>query len=229
MPDRLVYVVALCIGVCAAVATLPLATMLGTGALWVMPGGDPAMGLTGHLAFQQSGWHWPLLLADRLAWPAGRSIAMTDSNPLASLIAKLVAGIVGHPVNLLGAWLVVCWVLQPVAAVYALRGFGPSRSPAGAWLAAIGLAVLSLLCPAWLMRFSHLNLLGHFLLLGALGLAVRLVRAPRDALWWSAGALLTVAILTHPYVFVYSAIVLATPLLHAVLQARAARNGAVSR
>ena len=219
-PARLIYLAALGLGVAAAAATLPVATMLGTGALWVNPGGDPAMALTGHLAYQAPGWHWPLLLARSIAWPAGRSIAMTDSNPAATLLAKLAAGAAGHPVNLLGAWLALCWVLQPVAAVFALRSFGPPPSRQAAWIGALGVATLSLLCPAWLMRFSHVNLLGHFLLLAALGLAVRLTRAPRDALWCAAAALLTAAVLVHPYLFVYAAVVLSAPVLHALLADR---------
>jgi hypothetical protein len=118
------YGAAMLIGIVAVSYLLPSGTISGSGGLWVNPGGDLAENLTGHLAFQSPGWHWPPLLAPNLAWPHGTSIAMTDSNPLVSLVAKVVAAIRDKPDNLLGFWLTACWLLQPVAAVYALRGFG---------------------------------------------------------------------------------------------------------
>ena len=210
------YAAAGLIGTAAVFAMLPVATILGTGGLWTMPDADAAQALTGHLAFQAPGWHWPLLLAPDLAWPGGSSIAMTDSNPLFSLAAKLAAGALGRPVNLLGLWVALCWALQPMAAVYAVRSMAGRPLPIEAVLAA---AVLSLLCPAWLMRFHHVNLLGHFLLLVTLGLAVRMTRAPRGHPWWTAGVFLTVAILMHPYLFLFAAVMLSTPALNRMVMA----------
>ena len=211
------YAAAGLIGMGAMFAMLPAAMIVGTGGLWTMPDGDAAQALTGHLAFQAPGWHWPLLLAPDLAWPGGSSIAMTDSNPLASLVGKLAAGALGRPVNLLGVWVALCWVLQPVAAVYAVRSMAGRPLPMEAVLAA---AVLSLLCPAWLMRSHHVNLLGHFLLLMAVGLAVGLVRTPRGRLWWTTGVFLTLAILVHPYLFLFAAVMLSTPVLNEVFAVR---------
>ncbi|HEX2941617.1 MAG TPA: DUF6311 domain-containing protein, partial [Rhodopila sp.] len=111
------------IGLCWTVYALPWTVLTGTGGMFAAPGGDLPTNLAGHLGFQAPGWHWPLLRAPALAWPDGVSIAMTDSNPVVSLLAKLLAGILGHTVNLLGAWLAACFILQPVAAVYALRAF----------------------------------------------------------------------------------------------------------
>jgi hypothetical protein len=172
------YFAALLIGLAAAAYFLPLATILGSGGLWVSPGGDLAENLTGHLAFQATGWTWPLLLTPNLAWPHGTSIAMTDSNPLISLIAKVVAKMRGEPINLFGIWLATCWILQPVAAVYALRGFH-----CRALETAIAAAILAVLFPALLARVSHINLMGHFLLLlAAAWLLWRYYRSQRYAI-----------------------------------------------
>ncbi len=207
------YCLAAALGLAAGCAMLTLPTLTGAGGLWALPGGDPAYGLTGHLAFQAPGWHWPLLRAPDLFWPIGRSVAMTDSNPLMSLLAKLISSVLGHKVNLLGVWLALCWTLQPVAALYALRGFpGSSRGRINGLAAGVCAAGICLLCPAWLLR-RHINLLGHFILLAAIGRALRMMRAGCRPAWWRVCLLLCGAILVHPYLFVLSAAIFSAPVL----------------
>jgi Family of unknown function (DUF6311) len=214
------YIAAALIGAAATFLLLPAGALLGNGGLWVSPHGDLAQTLTGHLAFQADAWRWPLLRAANLMWPHGLSIAMTDSNPLVSLLAKLLAGLRGRPTNLLGLWLGACLVLQPVAAVYALRGTG-CRS----WEAAVAAAVLAICCPALLFRFElgHVNLCGHFVLLFALGMASRKTAAGHGAVWrdWVGPcALLTIAVLVHPYLFVFAGVLLAAPAIEPLLAHR---------
>jgi hypothetical protein len=210
--------VAAAVGCAALVMMMPAATITGRGGLFVHPSGDLADNLTSHLAFQAPGWRWPLLNAPVLGWPGGRSIALTDGNPLLSSIALLVASVRGHAANWFGLWLALCWCLQPVAALYALRGirFNPP-APNLRTETVIAVSALSLLEPAWLMRFMHINLLAHFLLLLALGLAFRMVRRDSLRLWWGAFALLTIAVLVHAYLFVFAAVVLAAPLVRRLL------------
>ncbi|WP_338664200.1 DUF6311 domain-containing protein [Pararoseomonas sp. SCSIO 73927] len=210
---RLSYGLAALMGLAAVLGLVGAEVVAGTGGLWRHTGTDQSQNLSGHLAFQADAWRWPLLFTQQLFWPQGLSAAMTDSNPLVSLLGKAVAApLAGHPVNLLGAWIGACWLLQPVAAVYALRGFGV---PAG-WrgVAAAGAAgALALLWPAMLFRLGHVNLLGHFLLLAALALAARAVLRPARLPFLPSVAVLTLAILTHPYNFLFAAAVLAAPLL----------------
>lgn len=229
------YAIALAVGLATVALLLPPATVAGTGALWRWPGGDLAQNLAGHLAVQAPGWRWPPLLAPDLAWPHGLSAAMTDSNPLMSLPAKVLAALVGHRVNLLGLWLAACWLLQPVAAVFAGRSFAADRptSTAGTrlnagpgplgWEAALAAAVLAATYPALLARYMHINLLGHFTILLALGLALRLTARATARRWLAAGGVLVVAVLAQPYLFVFAAAVLAAPVLQA---ATARRPGA---
>jgi hypothetical protein len=211
------YLMALIVGVLGVLYLMPLPAILGTGAIWVDPSGDLAQNLTGHLAFQAPGWSKPLLLAPTLFWPHGLSIGMTDSNPLMSLLAKLLAELRGHPANLLGFWFAACWLLQPIAAVYALRGMG-SRS----WVSALAAAVLAAIFPALLYRVMHINLCGHFLLLTSLGLVLRMSRrtalTPGD--WIVPCLVLIAAVLTHPYIFAFSAAVLAAPALQGLIDRR---------
>ncbi len=216
------YLIGLIIGVLGVAYLMPLPTILGTGALWTSPSGDLAQNLTGHLAFQDPGWSMPPLLAPTLFWPHGLSIGMTDSNPLVSLLAKVIAQLRGKPANLLGFWFAACWLLQPIAAVYAVRGMG-SRS----WLSALAAAVISAIFPALLFRVVHINLCGQFQLLLALGLALRMMDRPALAPrhWILPCLLLIVGVLTHPYIFAFSAAVLAAPALQGLLDRR---SGAVA-
>ena len=55
--------------------------------------------------------------------------------------------------------------------------------------------------PALLVRIGHVNLCGHFFLLLAIGLALRLLQAERTGRWVAATAVLTGAVLCHPYLF----------------------------
>ncbi|MBP0494095.1 DUF6311 domain-containing protein [Pararoseomonas indoligenes] len=212
---RLSYGLAALMGLGAVLGLLGLEVVAGTGGLWRHTGTDGSQNLSGHLAFQADAWRWPLLVTRQLFWPQGLSVAMTDSNPLASLLAKAVAApLAGHPVNLLGAWLGACWLLQPVAAVFALRGFGVPEGWRG--VAAAGAAgAIALLWPTMLFRLGHVNLLGHFLLLAALGLAARAVLRPGRLPFLPSVAVLALAILTHPYNFLFAAAVLTAPLLRA--------------
>jgi hypothetical protein len=204
---------------------LPVETILGAGPGWSAPFTDQAQTLAGHLAYQADAWRWPLLRAESLFWPRGVSVALTDSNPLVSLLAKLWTKLTGAgPVNLLGAWLAVCWVAQPVAAVYAARGLRLGTVPC------LAAGMLAASWPALLIRMGHINLCGHFLILLALGLVFRRLRA-RDGThegggegmggWLAPALLLLVAVLVHPYLFQIDALLLAAVPLQAVLDRRA--------
>ncbi|MDB5368621.1 MAG: hypothetical protein JWP20_179 [Roseomonas sp.] len=243
------YGIGLALGLLAAAWLVGLGPLGGQGGLWAQPGVDLSQNLAGHMAFQSGGWRWPLLVSGNLFWPGGFSIAMTDSNPLLSLLAKaVVAPLAGGPVNLFGAWVALCWLVQPLAAIYALRGFaakpaggsnpdsagsedaaGPAAQPsARARYSACGPASLgrgraiamaatagamALLWPALLHRIGHINLLGHFCLLLALGLAARAVGRGAGLPFGRSLALLAVTILIHPYLFLFAGAVLAAPLL----------------
>jgi hypothetical protein len=225
LESAIAYAAAALVGLAAIWFALPASTLSGAAGLFAAPVGDLPTNLIGHLAFQAPGWHWPLLNAPDLAWPKGQSIAMTDSNPLLSIVAKILATLRGQPANLFGLWLAACLVLQPVTAVYALRGLAPGCG-ANAILAAITAAILSLLLPELLFRVIHINLLGQFLLLAALGLAVRHCRAQRPVPFAMAFGFLALAMLVHPYLFIFCALTLAAPLLQLRLTGRpGAREG----
>ena len=138
---------------------------------------------------------------------------MADSNPAFSLLAKALSRSLGlGPINLLGFWLALCVLLQPVAAAYALRG-----AMQGRFEAALLAAVLALLSMAWLWRVGHLNLMGQFVILAAIGLALRMLAGTVRFGWIKAAGLLAAGVLFHPYLFVMSAMVLAAAPAEATL------------
>ena len=214
------YALAFVVGVIALIALFPVPGVLGTGAIWAAPFGDVAQSLTGHLAYQQDPWRWPLLTTGMMMWPHGASIAMSDSNPFFSLIAKAATRTLGlAPINLLGAWLALCIMLQPVAAVFALRGITRGRPEA-----ALAIAALSMLSLAWLARLGHINLMGHFVILAALGLALRMLQDGVRRGWAKSASLLTAAMLFHPNLFLMCVAVLAAVPAEASLLRRASIN-----
>lgn len=210
------YSLALLMGLVTCLAVLPLATLAGDGPGWAGPGADQAQTLSGHLAFQADIWRWPLLSTERLFWPHMVSIALIDSNPLVSVLAKVWTHWRGvAPVNWLGAFLGVCWFMQPVAGVYAARGLR---------VGAVGCLVAGVLAACWpalMVRMGHINLCAHFLLLLALGMTFRLMRGgPSIRRWAAPSGLLLLAVFTHPYLFQLCAVVLAAIPLQAALRRR---------
>ncbi len=206
------YFCAIAIGSAAIAYTLPLPTLDGSGGVFANPPGDLPTNLIGHLALQVPGWHWPVLRAPILAVPNGASIAMTDSNALLTLLAKIIASLRGRPANLFGLWLALCCIAQPVSAVYALRGFlNDSLDRLRAVIAAIAAGVFSLLMPILLFRVVHINLLAQFVLLISLGLASRWSRSPHAPPMVTAFVVLLVTILIHPYLFMFCAAILCAP------------------
>lgn len=208
------YLAAGLIGVVFTAILLTWPEIAGTGGIWLAPQGDLAENLAGHLAFQASPWQWPLLKASNIFVPTGLSIAMTDSNPLVSLLGKLFVTITGRPPqNDFGYWCALCYTLQPIAAVYAIRGLAIRRPET-----ALAAALFAISFPAFLFRYGHVNLLGHFWLLLALGIALRDARrvvAPRALIRF---ALLVGAELSHPYLFVFAALLLSTGFWSTVFQ-----------
>ena len=109
--------------------------------------------------------------------------------------------------------LALCWVLQPVAAVYAARGLKLGLVPT------LAAGILSAAWPALLFRMDHLNLCAHFMILLALGLTIRRLEQRGD--WVAPAFLLADAVMVQPYIFELSAMVLAVVPLHAAITRRA--------
>jgi hypothetical protein len=164
---------------------------------WLLGRTDAAASHLGWAFFRQTPWTWPPGSIPGYDWPAGTSIALTDSIPLLALPLKLVAGILPAEFQYLGAWLLACHVLQ---ALFAWKLASALSSDSRVRMAG---AVLGLCVPAWLHRIGHLALAGHWLLLAAWYLYLREPHlhglAPRARRWTG---LLATGSLVHPYLWV---------------------------
>ena len=211
------YGLALCLGAGFALYLFPPEYIIGMHTLLNALGGDPLQHVVGQRYFLAEPWHWPPLVAQNLVPPAGTSIAFTDSIPLLSVLTKLLLPLLPKGIETIGFWLALCWVLQPAAAVFALRCTGETRlAPA------LAAAMLSLCIPGLYQRTAHEALSAHFLILGAIGGYCLLLRGLSPARWSFGLALMIAALLVHPYLMMMViAVLAAAPVSLAVRRDRA--------
>lgn len=193
-PAPLAYAGATLLGLFLVARIFPPAALDGTFTLLHPTSGDTAQHIAGQRYFLADQWRWPPLLTRLIEGPEGVNIGLTDSIPLMALLAKPLRALLppgGHVVYL---WIAICYVLQPVAAVFALRSAGELRL-----VPALAVAVFAVCMPAFIFRFNHAALCGHFLLLLAIGLYFRIAARPRPRMWLTAAALMLASLLVHPY------------------------------
>ena len=202
------------------------AFLIGLGlVLWVFPrwaltGGLPpgappradfGKDVLGQLYFFSQPWSLGTpasFLIDRdLNQPGGASIALTDSMPLLTVLAKLLKPLLPPFDQTVSIYQAAAWIMQPVAAVFALRSAEERR-----WLPALAVGLMAASMPVFLFRLWQSALSGHFPLLLMLGLYLRVIRGSTAAL--TCGCLLQIALLLiHPYLMLMaSALLLAAPL-----------------
>ena len=194
------YAGAFLIGVALLAATFPLGFLLGTVHLAYPPEADTAQHIVAQRYFLADAWRWPLFQIMNLFIPNGVNLAFVDGIPLLAVPLKLLSPLLPPAFHGIGLWYAICWLLQPVAAVWCLRGAGERRL-----LPALAVAVAAASMPAWWHRFGHVALCSHFLLLASLGLYLRLVAATvphRTRLWFAAVVLQLASLLVHPYLAV---------------------------
>jgi hypothetical protein len=163
--------------------------------------------------FRNESWHWPPGRIEGYFAPAGTAVGFTDSIPLVAFLLKPLSPLLPGTLQYLGAWLLVCFILQGVFGVLIARLWTSSR------VLQLLVAALFVLMPTLLIRVGHPSLCAHWLLLWALWLYLR--GEPGSA--QSAGtqaALGLLAGLMHPYLAV---------MVLAILAALAARDGFASR
>lgn len=85
---------------------------------------DVTQNYTGWLAFLNSKWQFPILLTDKLIYPESISIFWTDSNPLFSIIFKILAPLYGYAnIQFIGFYSLLSLTLSSVFASQIVRYF----------------------------------------------------------------------------------------------------------
>jgi hypothetical protein len=141
--------------------------------------------------FRGEPWHFPPGLIKSYLTPVGTTIGFTDSIPLAAFVLKPFSSWLPMPMQYLGIWLIMCFVLQGALGVLltSLWTRDPRIQAAG--------GVLFVLVPTLLGRAGHPALASHWLLLWALWMYWRESIAPVG--WGHHVALGALAGLIHPY------------------------------
>ncbi len=198
-------------GLAMAATLFPADFLFPAAGLPWRPVGDAAQHAAAQRFFIASPWAWPPLdigLLGRL------NLAFADGIPLLAVPLKLLAPWLPPGFHGIGLWYALGWALLPPAAAWAMAGTGERR-----WgvLLAVGVAAASM--PAFINRYGHAALTGHFLIWLGLGCYLRLV-AGRGS-WPAAVALQGLTLLVHPYLAVMTLALLAA--VPATLLLRGAR------
>jgi hypothetical protein len=150
------------------------------------------------------------------------SIVFTDSIPLLAIPFKAISSFLPYPFQYLGIWVLLCFVLQ---AYFTFRLISLITSSIA--IQCLG-SVLFLFSPPLIFRLSlHESLMGHFIILAALYLNLKLIRALVNkqkkylhSLAWI--ILLSIAVLTHFYLAVMVSVLWLADLSSRVLISKSA-------
>lgn len=143
--------------------------------------------------FRHEPWTWPPGLIQGVGYPIGTSIGNADAVPIAAFALKPLEWLLPAPGQFLGAWLLLCYVLQGVFGVLL------TRLATTDWRLQLLGAALLVQVPALIGRGGHPALSAHWLLLASLWLLIAEQRAPRP--WHRAGWLIVAVVVaaTQPY------------------------------
>ena len=203
-PELLSYLLAVAIGLTVALYMIPVHSILAIDPFSQPVRSDPAQNVIGERYYLADSWRWPLLVAKNLVTPNGTNVAFMDAIPLILIPLKLFRRFLPQGFQAVYLWLALCWVMQPVAAVFALRSAGERR-----FLPGLAAALISVSMPTLLFRFLHSALCSHFLILIALGLYFQIVRSSGWTPILAAAVVMVSSLLVHPYVMLMVMAVLA--------------------
>ncbi|MBL8139372.1 MAG: hypothetical protein JNL48_22295 [Acidobacteria bacterium] len=143
--------------------------------------------------FRHEPWRWPPGRIDGIGHPVGTSIGNTDAIPVVAFALKPFQARMPEPSQFLGAWLLLCFVLQGMFGALLVGLATPD------WRLQLLGAALFVQTPALFNRLGHPALCAHWLLLAAIWLLVDGMRGHR---MWHLGAWLALAALVsavQPY------------------------------
>jgi hypothetical protein len=193
------HLLALAIGLSVGLALLGGDTLTSAAPFLATPIGDFAAEQASYLLVANDIWRFPFLSLPLVNRPEGANAVFFGGIPLLAMTARMVADVTGSVPNLIGFWYFLCFALQGHSFFFLMRQITRERPFV---VAACSLAAV--LAYAFLTRFGHVSLFGQFLVIYAMGLAVRATQAETDwrtiLLWMT--ALAAAALLVFAYLAV---------------------------
>ncbi|MBB3234980.1 DUF6311 domain-containing protein [Phyllobacterium endophyticum] len=189
-------VIAAILGLALAFLIFPHDLVVGISPYWDNVQGDNAANWIGYEAFARDTWHWPIFKTTLLSPPEGVNVLFTDPIPGLALLGKLTLKATGWLPNYFGPWLLFAYALQPAVAYYLLRRL--SLTKVSAFLGAL----FFLFVPAFIFRYGHFSLLGHWILLASLLVYYFVAQGGSRAAIYGGAAFTFSIILINPYLLV---------------------------
>ena len=176
---------------------------------WIMAGYDEIdiiQHYSGWLAFRNSPWQFPVGMASHMAVGDGTLISYTDSIPWAAIFFKLFSGILPETFQYFGIFILVCFILQSIAAYKVI--FYKTESKMYSLLG----SVLFSFAPILMERsFRHTGLAAQWLILFSILLYIKHKDVPQWKNYVYFLILEVLAIGIHPYflpmVFAFAALI----------------------
>ncbi|AKV03924.1 hypothetical protein AKJ09_10587 [Labilithrix luteola] len=140
----------------------------------VLARGDGAYHVLARNFAQWDGWHFPLSRIDNYFWPVGTSAVFTDANPWITLVTKAILPRDAPPLQFVGPWLALCFVLQGWFGARLTGVITKERA-----LRALG-GALFVVAPILAFRLAHEALCAHWILLLVIEIALTPAE-PEDA------------------------------------------------
>ncbi|MCE7527902.1 DUF6311 domain-containing protein [Polynucleobacter sp. IMCC 30228] len=164
---------------------------------WIFGRFDPPQHYLGWVFYRYAPWTFPIGLSPNFGMDISSSIVYTDSLPLMAIFFKLFSPILPQVFQYFGIWLLVCFLLQ---AWFSWKII--SLISNNFWVNFFGTGLLSFSPPMFWRLYTpsgtQASLVAHFLILAALFLLLRKSQERRIFSWT---LLLSVAVLTHFYLF----------------------------
>lgn len=207
-PALPIYLLALIIGLSVALYMVPEQSIFAIHTFSHPLSGDISQNVIGERYYLHDSWRWPLLVAKNLVTPYGTNVAFMDAIPIILIPLKLFRRFLPPGFHAVFLWLALCWIMQPVAAVFALRSAGERR-----FLPGLAVAVISVSMPTLLFRHNHSALSSHFLILIALGIYFQIVQNQSWRPMLAGAVLMICSLLVHPYImYMVMAVLAAAPV-----------------
>lgn len=176
---------------------------------WIFGRFDPPQHYLGWVFYRNSPWTFPIGLNPAYGIDIGNSIVYTDSLPVMAIPFKLLSPLLPNVFQYIGIWLLICYLLQ---AYFSWKII--SLASDNFWILLFGTALIAFSPPMFWRAYTpsgtQAGLAAHFLILAAFYLILKKDQVRRTIYW---GALLSLAALTHFYLFVMVALLWISDLL----------------